>query len=139
MLTATRRISNQPLPVVINILCFLIDVVLCISCTERDLDQQLSVRVTNNTKQTIDYLSLSTQEAQGKTEPTRIQMGASVDLKLDFKGVDKTDGGYKMKYKLSQSKDTLVSKFGYYTNGYPLEKAILIGIYADSVSTQFTY
>lgn len=91
----------------------------------------------NNTKVPIDFLTLSTQQDQGKTVPCTLQVGDSTELELSFKDVDRTDGGYKMKYKFSQSSDTLSNEFGYYTNGYPVEKMIILGVYADSISARF--
>ena len=131
------RMSNQPLIISIKKICFLINIVICTSCNEQDLRQQISFRVTNNTQNNIDFLILSTDKDQGKSLTYKIPKGSSIDSKVDFKGVDRTDGAYKMKYKFSQSKDTLFEQFGYYTNGYPLEKELIINIYADSISMKF--
>lgn len=52
---------------------------------------------------------------------------------LNFNRIDKTDGSYQLRYTLASSPDTLTRRFGYYTNGYPTEKAFVLQIYKDSV------
>ena len=135
--TATMGLANRLLMSSLKSICFLLNMLTYASCKQQNSEQKIAFRVTNNSQDTIDFLTFSTQEEQGKTVPCTLQIGASTELKLNFKGVDRTDGGYKMKYKFSQSNDTLLNEFGYYTYGSPIEKEILLDVYADSISTKF--
>lgn len=104
------------------------------SCGDVDRSNLLTFQVTNKAKETIDYLSFSNTKGQGKTANYAIPKDATVNINFDFSQIDKTDGGYKITYKLASSTDTLIERFGYYTNGYPTEKALVMKVYSDSIS-----
>jgi len=104
------------------------------SCKQIDPSNQLTFQVTNKAKETIDYLSFSTTKGQGKTVNYAVPKDATVNVNFDFDQIDKTDGGYQLTYKLASSTDTLIEHFGYYTNGYPTEKALVLKVYSDSIS-----
>lgn len=104
------------------------------SCKQIDPSNQLTFQVTNKTKETIDYLSFSTNKGQGKTVNYAVPEDAAVNVNFDFGQIDKTDGGYQLTYKLASSADTLIERFGYYTNGSPTEKALVLKVYRDSIS-----
>ncbi|MDH7913983.1 hypothetical protein [Winogradskyella sp. SYSU M77433] len=50
---------------------------------------------------------------------------------LKFKGVPKTDGGYKLQYNLNS--DKIIENFGYYSNGIPLNSSYEIKIEQDTI------
>lgn len=102
------------------------------SCKQLDPAHKLSFRVTNKAQENIDFLAVSTMNGQGKTAGYSIPKAATVNA--GFGQVDKTDGSYQIHYKFSNSADTLVENFGYYTNGYPLEKTLILNVYTDSIS-----
>ena len=104
------------------------------SCTQLSPDRKLALQVTNKGQENIDFLTVSTMNGQGKTANHSVPKEATVNVDLGFGKVDKTDGSYQLRYKFSNSADTLVKDFGYYTNGYPLEKTLILNVYADSIS-----
>ena len=106
------------------------------SCTQLSPDHKLSLQVTNRAQDTIDFLIVSTANEQSKTANHSVPKEATVNTMLKFDQVDKTDGSYQIRYKFSNSADTLVEKFGYYTNGYPLEKILILNVYTDSISVE---
>lgn len=104
------------------------------SCKQLDPDPKLSLQVTNKAHENISFLTVSIMNGQGRTAGFSIPKEATVNVDLGFGKVDKTDGSYQLRYKFSNSADTLVKDFGYYTNGYPLEKTLILNVYTDSVS-----
>ena len=104
------------------------------SCTQLSLDRKLALQVTNKGQENIDFLTVSTTNGQGRAASSSIPKEATVNVDLEFGKVDKTDGSYQLRYKFSNSADTLVEEFGYYTNGYPLEKTLILNVYTDSIS-----
>ncbi len=104
------------------------------SCKQIEQSHQLTFQVTNKTQETIGYLSLSTTKGQGKIVRYVVSKDATVNVNFDFNQIDKTDGGYQVMYQLASSTDTSPENFGYYTNGYPLEKALVLTVYTDSIS-----
>lgn len=86
--------------------------------------------ITNRTAIKIDSL---------KIEATQISKGKSISIKpnektkyeVDMSGIAKVDGSYTLSYWQNEKK--VIKYFGYYTNGYPLEKKTQITIEKDSV------
>lgn len=104
------------------------------SCKQLAPDPKLALQVTNKGPENIDFLTVSTTNGQGRTASSSIPKEATVSVELGFSQVNKTDGSYQLRYQFSNSADTLVKDFGYYTNGYPLEKTLIINVYTDSIS-----
>lgn len=101
------------------------------SCEQKDPERQITFRAVNKAQQTIDYLTFSNDVGQRRTTSFIIPNGDSIrtNFKLEAHG----EGGYRVRYKFSNSKDTLTKRFGYYTNGVPFEKELILKIYADTV------
>lgn len=101
------------------------------SCEQKDTERQITFRAVNKAQQTIDYLTFSNDMGQRRTTSFVISNGDSI--RTNFKLESKGEGGYQIRYKFSNSRDTLSGRFGYYTNGSPLEKEFILKIYADTV------
>lgn len=101
------------------------------SCEQKDSERQITFRAVNKAQETIDYLTFSDDVGQRRTKSFIIPNGDSI--RTSFNLESKGEGGYRMRYKFSNSKDTLTGRFGYYTNGSPLEKEFILRIYADTV------
>ena len=101
------------------------------SCQPRDAERQITFRAVNKAQETIDYLTFSNDVGQRKTASFVLPSGDSIrtGFKLEAKG----EGGYQMRYKFISSRDTVTQRFGYYTGGSPLEKELILTVYADTV------
>ncbi len=54
-----------------------------------------------------------------------------VELRLDMTVIPKTDGHYIIEYCINDS--SVVRTFGYYTNGYPINKGYKLNIHSDTL------
>ena len=94
-------------------------------------ERTIWLRTLNNAHEPIEYLAFSNGEGHGRTRRFVLAPGDSVRTQLRLEG--KGDGDYWMRYKFTSSKDTLACRFGYYTNGSPVEKELILTIDADTV------
>ena len=85
--------------------------------------------VTNSTLRRIDSLSI---EPNGNLTAKFINLepNETVEYEADMTGGAKTDGSYRLSYKLNNS--TLQRIFGYYSNGYPSGGVTKIDIQSDA-------
>jgi hypothetical protein len=61
-----------------------------------------------------------------------LNQGEKKEYLVDMSAIIKTDGDYKISFKPKE--DSVITKvFGYYTNGYPLEKITRIIILSDTI------
>ena len=109
------------------IIGFFITVSTLISCNNKEVAE---FKITNNTDYKIDSL---------KIEPNIIETGKYISLKKgeevkyksDMTTIAKTDGAYQISFLINGKNKKQV--FGYYTNGYPLEKITEIKIEKDTI------
>jgi len=71
-----------------------------------------------------------------KLQVNNLKAGKSYKAYLSFKGVPKIDGSYRVQIDGKSDSINLFS-FGYYTNGYPLEKEIYLTLYKDSTGINY--
>lgn len=73
-----------------------------------------------------------------KLQVNNLEVGKSYKAYLSFKGVAKIDGSYLVQIDGKHDSINLFS-FGYYTNGYPLEKEIRLIFYKDSTGISYVF
>lgn len=84
--------------------------------------------ITNNTNRPIDSLQVLPDK---NTRVLSILPGETREYISDMRGGAKTDGEYMLKFKTDSVVRT--KRFGYYTNGYPIEESTKINIKADTI------
>ena len=110
--------------------------ILFLALTSCDNRMVADFEIINNTGSKIDSL---------KIEPMVLNNGNYITLRshdrmnyqADMSGIAKTDGSYRLTY--MQDGKLLVKNFGYYTNGYPIEKLTRIAIEKDTLMFDFEF
>ncbi len=86
--------------------------------------------IINKTGFTLDFVNVSPDTSNYKT----IAIGDSLYYKCDMTNLPKVDGNYVIHFIETEQKRLKSYKFGYYTNGSPIETEIRILIFPDSIS-----
>lgn len=93
-----------------------------------------SVEIINNTNHKIESLIIM---PNANSKKVIIEKGKSINYSLDLSSIPKRDGSYLLSYK---SNNKLIErKFGYYSNGMPMENKIVIRIKNDSIDFKSIY
>jgi hypothetical protein len=92
--------------------------------------------IINNSSQTIDSLCI---EPNISTHGKYISVcpNETITYLTDMSTIPKIDGSFNLIFKQGSLRS--VKSFGYYTNGYPLEKLTRIYIYPDTIKFDFIY
>jgi hypothetical protein len=98
------------------------------SCTSRVTVQ---FEIINNSGNDIDSLVIEPTIINEKKKYISIKQSRKATYATDMTGIAKVDGAYSIFY-VSNDKKKLFN-FGYYTNGYPLEKKMSINIESDTI------
>lgn len=92
--------------------------------------QTISFLVGNESTQSLFSVSIyPCHDAQLLKSVSRLDAGDTVLLKLDMRHATKSDGDYVLHFTAEQIEH--ISHFGYFTNGFPLERMLDIRIEAD--------
>ncbi len=110
-----------------NIIGILIFSLILTSCSNKVV---ADFEITNNTEFNIDSLNIEPNISDiGKyISPKK---GEKVEYKSDMTTIPKTDGDYQISFLMNGVNKKQV--FGYYTNGYPLERITKIKIEKDTI------
>lgn len=103
------------------------------SCEKDKSKNNVDITVFNYSTKKIDMVYLTTYSNEAKTTVNSLEINDSVKFVFNFKTVKNGDGCYRLRYKYSNSKDTIIKDIGYYSNGVPLESEFSIKIYNDSI------
>lgn len=94
----------------------------------------IPVEIINNTNHKIESLVII---PNANFKKVFIEKGKSIKYILDLSSIPKRDGSYLLSYK---SNDKLIEKgFGYFSNGMPVEKKMVIRIEKDSIDFKSIY
>ena len=86
--------------------------------------------ITNRTEMRIDSLKIEPMViSDGKY--ISLDSNEKVEYKADMTDIAKHDGSYRISYQINGENN--IKDFGYYTNGYPLEKITKIEIQKDTI------
>ncbi|WP_053971754.1 hypothetical protein [Mangrovimonas sp. ST2L15] len=110
-----------------NIIGILVFTLILTSCSNKVV---ADFEIMNNTEFNIDSLKIEPNISDvGKY--ISLKEGEKAEYKSDMTTISKTDGAYQITFLVNGINKTQV--FGYYTNGYPLEKITKIKIEKDTV------
>jgi hypothetical protein len=90
--------------------------------------------ITNKTYTIIDSLNISSFDYQINKNYINLKPGETKEYFLDLTDLPKVDGDYFLRFIYLDSNKKESERFGYYTNGYPLEKLIQIKISRDTIA-----
>ena len=96
----------------------------------------VDIFIINNRDSTVK--SIVIDPGGSKLQVNNLEAGKSYKAYLSFKGVAKIDGSYLVQIDGKSDSINLFS-FGYYTNGYPLEKEIHLTLHKDSTGINYVY
>lgn len=88
--------------------------------------------ITNQTKYRIDSIIIKSFDHSETKNYLTLEPGETKIYLLDMTNISKVDGDYLLKYK-NEKTGVYRERFGYFTNGYPLEDVTIIKIKKDSV------
>ena len=100
--------------------------ILAISCNQSGVD----IKITNATNNNIDSLSVRASTGRDK-QYVSLLPNESLKYVADMEDLPTIDGNYIISYKMNGAKK--ITGFGYFTNGYPLDKEISLRIEKDTV------
>ncbi|RZK65386.1 MAG: hypothetical protein EOO85_28390 [Pedobacter sp.] len=114
------------------IVCFF--VLILLGC-ERQTDEGIKITVENNTSLPIHDLEIGTTEELDTIKILKLNPKEEIDSVLLMEE-NKLDGSYTIKFTRSDNQKEQIKR-GYYTNGAPLEKSMLIDIQSDTTIITF--
>jgi|GEM_PF-4393065 len=112
-----------------KIVCFLLGLTALQSCRAK---REVHFEFLNKADLVIDSVGISTSTNVSNVKVGTVHPRREVSLRLDMSEEDYVDGNYKIDVFAEGSKSSL--RFGYFTNGSPLENIIEIAFWGDSVS-----
>ena len=94
-------------------------------------DIKAKFEITNQTGNSIDSINIISFDHQTNPNYLSLEPGQSQTYLLDMTDLPKVDGEYLLTYKGKELK--VRKRFGYFTNGFPLEEVTKIKIQKDTV------
>lgn len=88
--------------------------------------------ISNMTDQSIDSINIKPFDHESNSNFIHLVPGESQIYWLEMTELPKVDGDYLLTFKLNQNNKQM-KRFGYFTNGYPLEEITEIQIEKDTV------
>ena len=110
-------------------LFLLATLILLISC---DSDIKAKFEITNQTNSVIDSVNIKSFDHLSNQSFITLKAGESKIYWLNMTNLPKVDGDYLLTFKKNQANKE-IKRFGYFTNGYPLEEITKIQIDKDTV------
>lgn len=110
-------------------LFLLATLILLISC---DSDIKAKFEITNQTNSVIDSVNIKSFDHLSNQSFITLKVGESKIYWLNMTNLPKVDGDYLLTFKKNQANKE-IKRFGYFTNGYPLEEITKIQIDKDTV------
>ena len=114
-----------------NLLILLLALSTFTSCSN---ERSVTFEIHNKTEHQIDSLKIEPNTANSK-KLISIKKGEIVEYEIDMTNIEKIDGSYQLSFLINE--EIRVEKFGYYTNGYPLEKFMSIEIVNDTIIVEY--
>ena len=104
-----------------------------ISCGTKKDNIEVQFKINNNESFDLEnFVIFLSEDKSIKTDSTTVEANSAKNISLNMEFAEKKDGSYTIEY---VANGTSVSEIrGYYTNGSPLEKEILITIENNSLS-----
>lgn len=131
MIKTTHTILEKERKMKINLFNLLLALSTFTSCRN---ELGVTFEIYNKTEHQIDSVKIEPNAPNSK-KLISIKKGERVEFKINMTKIQKTDGAYQLSF--LKNEEIRVEKFGYYTNGYPLEKLIKIEIANDTIIVEY--
>jgi hypothetical protein len=89
--------------------------------------------ITNKTNRVVDSIGINSSGHKENSNFITLKPEETKTYWLDMTDLPKIDGDYLLTFKGSEKYYTVYKRFGYFTNGYPLEEKTKIKIYNDTL------
>ena len=104
--------------------------ILTISLSSCQTEINAIFEITNNTENTIDSINIKSFDHGLNPIYLKLKPNESQTYSLNMSDLPKVDGDYLLTYKTNKINS---ERFGYFTNGYPLEDRTEIKIQKDTI------
>lgn len=111
-----------------KILIIILSLIALNSCQS---DIKAKFEITNKTESTIDSINIKSFDHELNPDFLNLEPGETKIYWFDMKDIPQVDGDYLLTYKYKANISN--KRFGYFTNGFPLEKVTKIEIQQDTV------
>ena len=115
-----------------RILLTILTLILLGSCQRNIRDIKAKFEISNMTDQSIDSINIKPFDHESNSNFIHLEPGESQVYWLEMTELPKVDGDYLLTFKRNQN-NKQIKRFGYFTNGYPLEEITKIQIEKDTV------
>lgn len=109
-------------------LILVFSLLMLISCQN---ENKAKFEISNNSGNTIDSISIKSFDHNLNTHYLKLKHGESQTYFLDMKDIPQVDGDYLLSFRINNKVQK--RRFGYFTNGSPLEQLTKIEIRKDTV------
>jgi hypothetical protein len=111
---------------------FIISILTLIGLNSCQSDIKARFEIVNETEQVIDSINIKSFDHQSHPNYLTLKPGETQTFWLIMTELPKVDGDYLLTYKDKQT-ELKSKRFGYFTNGYPMEDLTKIRIEKDTV------
>ena len=108
---------------------YIVSILLLSSCSS---EIKAKFEIENKTNFIIDSINIKSFDHERKSQFIKLEPDQIETYWLDMTDLPKVDGDYLLTFKRNENSKEL-KRFGYFTNGYPLEKVTKIQIEKDTV------
>jgi len=108
---------------------YIVSILLLSSCSS---ETKAKFEIENKTNFVIDSINIKSFDHERKSQFIKLEPDQIETYWLDMTELPKVDGDYLLTFKRNETSKEL-KRFGYFTNGYPLEKVTKIQIEKDTV------
>lgn len=108
---------------------YIIAILLLSSCSS---EIKAKFEIENRTTHIIDSINIKSFDHKRNSQFINLEPGEIEIYWLDMTELPKVDGDYLLTFKRNRT-NKVIKRFGYFTNGYPLEKLTKIQIEKDTV------
>jgi hypothetical protein len=108
---------------------YIISILLLSSCSS---EIKAKFEIENKTNHVIDSINIKSFDHERKSQFIKLEPDQTETYWLDMTELPKVDGDYLLTFKRNRTNKE-IERFGYFTNGYPLEEVTKIRIEKDTV------
>jgi hypothetical protein len=108
---------------------YIISILLLSSCSS---EIKAKFEIENRTNYVIDSINIKSFDHERKSAFIKLEPDQTETYWLDMTELPKVDGDYLLTFKRNRTNKE-IERFGYFTNGYPLEEVTKIRIEEDTV------
>jgi hypothetical protein len=110
----------------------IITTILMLTLGSCQIDNKAKFEITNTTENPIDSINIKSYDHEINPNYLKLESGESRIYWFNMNNIPTVDGDYLLRFKRMTNKIES-ERFGYFTNGYPLEEITKIEILKDTV------